>query len=237
LLSEGLIDEALLRAALVEQRRVGGKIGQHLVEMGACHEQTMASALSRQLGLELVDLDQVKLPENVASLLKPEHAERYAVFPIATDRAHKVMRVATADPTNAEALEELGSIIGLRIVPVVSTSSGVEKAIRRYYLGETVPAENGAAGDVGADAGFAVVVPRTPSPPPEQTPPPIPKFIPPPPPPDDAGELSLGALAEEVDSLHALVAKQIHLIRVLVESLADRGVIDREEFLRRVHGD
>jgi type IV pilus assembly protein PilB len=222
LLSEGLIDEALLRAALVEQRRVGGKIGWHLVHMGACQENTMASALSRQLGLELVDLDHVKLPENVASLLKPELAERYGVFPIAMDRAHKVMRVATADPTNAEALEELGSILNLRIVPVVGTTSGVEKAIQRYYHGEPLPPE--------------------PPPPParaEKVPPPMPpaKTTPPPPPPDAGGELSLAALAEEVDSLHALVAKQIHLIRVLVESLADKGVIDREEFLKRVHGD
>ena len=61
----GVIKESQVQAALGEQRRHGGLIGQCLVTMGACAESDVAMALAVQAGLEAVDLSQVA-PESEA---------------------------------------------------------------------------------------------------------------------------------------------------------------------------
>src|SRR6266550_2260878 len=56
LLSEGLITQAQLDAALKAQAERGLPIGQLLVEDGAVTEAVLMGALARQLGLAVVDL-------------------------------------------------------------------------------------------------------------------------------------------------------------------------------------
>src|SRR5438445_778195 len=56
LLSEGLITQAQLDAALKAQAERGLPIGQLLVEDGAVTDAVLMGALARQLGLEFVDL-------------------------------------------------------------------------------------------------------------------------------------------------------------------------------------
>ena len=56
LLTEGLITQAQLDAALKAQAERGLPIGQLLVEDGAVTEAVLMAALARQLGLEFVDL-------------------------------------------------------------------------------------------------------------------------------------------------------------------------------------
>ena len=56
LLTEGLITQAQLDAALKAQAERGLPIGQLLVEDGAVTDAVLMGALARQLGLEFVDL-------------------------------------------------------------------------------------------------------------------------------------------------------------------------------------
>jgi len=141
----GLITELQLKAALSEQRKWGGKLGRTLVEMRFVDETSMATALSRQLNLPLVDLDALKLPGDVVSSLRVDVAERYGVFPLGGDTRQKTLQVATSDPTNFEALQELAFHTGMKIQVSISTPSSIDRAIRKHYYGESV-----VASDVGS---------------------------------------------------------------------------------------
>lgn len=142
LLDAGLINQLQLNAALAEQRKWGGKLGRTLVEMGFVDEESMSAALSRQLSLPRVDLDGLKLSHEVVQHLRVDIAERYGVFPLAVDQKGKTLAIATADPTNVEALNELSFHTGLKILPSVAGSSSIDRAIRRYYYGESTVASD-----------------------------------------------------------------------------------------------
>lgn len=136
LLEAGVVDEPKLQAALTEQRRWGGKLGRTLVEMGFVDEDSMVRALSRQLGLTTVELDAAPIKPQVVQLLRIDHAERYGVFPLAGDARAKQLLIATADPTNQEAIRELEFATGYSIKLQVATASSIDRAIRRYYYGD-----------------------------------------------------------------------------------------------------
>ncbi|MBX7101646.1 MAG: general secretion pathway protein GspE, partial [Myxococcaceae bacterium] len=136
LIEAGVLDDERLKAALVEQKKWGGKLGRTLVEMGFVDETAMVQALSKQLGIPSVDLDQLTLPPEVVQLLRVDLAERYGVFPLQGDPRGRTLQVASSDPTNLEALQELGMTLGARVVPTVATGSSIDRAIRRLYYGE-----------------------------------------------------------------------------------------------------
>ena len=138
----GLITELQLKAALAEQRKWGGKLGRTLVEMSFVDEPSMAAALSRQLNLPLVDLDALQTPADVTSWLRVDVAERYGVFPLGGDARQKTLQVATSDPTNFEALQELAFHTGMRIQVSICGPTAIDRAIRKHYYGESVTASD-----------------------------------------------------------------------------------------------
>jgi type IV pilus assembly protein PilB len=128
-----------LDRALTEQAAWGGRLGQVLLSLGLLEEQSLASAIARQLGLRLVDLDRLKLPAGVSQLLPLAVAERYGVMPLGRREEPKRLLLACFDPTMSEALQEAQKVSGLQIEVYVATSSAIERAIRRVYYGEATP--------------------------------------------------------------------------------------------------
>src|ERR687891_538409 len=76
LLSEGLITQAQLDAALKAQAERGLPIGQLLVEDGAITEAVLMGALARQPGLEFVDLAEYPIDRGAVALLPEPMARR-----------------------------------------------------------------------------------------------------------------------------------------------------------------
>ena len=78
----GVIKESQVQAALGEQRRHGGLIGQCLVTMGACSESDVTMALAVQAGLEAVDLAQVSPESDALEAVDGSAAHAYGVLPL-----------------------------------------------------------------------------------------------------------------------------------------------------------
>ncbi|MBF5040915.1 general secretion pathway protein GspE [Aggregicoccus sp. 17bor-14] len=228
----GLLTELQLKAALSEQRKWGGKLGRTLVEMGFVDEDSMAHALSRQLNIPVVDLDSLRLPPDVVQLLRIDVAERYGIFPLGGNPANKLLHVASSDPTNMEALQELSFQIGMRIQQSVSSASGIDRAIRRYYYGENTVASKTASPDSYGrqEMTFEPQAPRMAAP----RAAPAPAGAPAAPAVDAEQQRRIEALTERVGALEQAVAGQVRALRALMELLVDTGVVRREEYLSRV---
>src|SRR5438874_970582 len=129
LLSEGLITQAQLDAALKAQAERGLPIGQLLVEDGAVTEAVLMGALARQLGLEFVDLAEYPIDRGAVALLPEAMARRLLALPItwADDR----LQVALADPGNVLAIDDLRAVTGAEIQVVVATRTQLAEAIDR----------------------------------------------------------------------------------------------------------
>ncbi len=234
LLDAGLLTEPQLLAALAEQRRWGGKLGHTLVQLGFVNEGAMAHALSHQLDLPTVDLDELEPSVPVESLLRVDLAEGYGVFPVSYDEAQGTLVLATSDPTNTDALQELAAHSGCTVHVMVSSASAIERAIRLHYHGE-IPMGGGESVPAAAPQAVALGF-RSP-----------PEFagysVPTPSPrvavggPRDA-ELAqrVEALSQQVEDLQRMVASQARSIHVLTEVLETYGVLNRAEYLAKVRG-
>jgi type IV pilus assembly protein PilB len=130
LVDEGLLNRKQLAEAEEEQQRVGKSLGRVLVDMGLVKEAALVSALARQVGLEFVDLTDHHIDSAAASLLPEQVSRRYRALPIGFDGTRLI--VAMSDPANVFALDDIRTITGMEIKPVVATASDVEAAIRRY---------------------------------------------------------------------------------------------------------
>jgi Type II secretion system (T2SS), protein E, N-terminal domain len=99
----------------------------------------VTSAIARQFGLRLVDLDRLNLTPGVGQLLPLGVAERYGVMPLGRRDQPKRLLIACFDPTTGEALAEAERVSGLQVEVYVATASAIEQAIRRVYYGEAAP--------------------------------------------------------------------------------------------------
>ncbi len=221
-----MVDELQLRAALSEQKKWGGKLGRTLVEMGFLDEQSIVLGLSTQLGLPPVDLDSASLPPNVGSHLRLDVAERYGVFPLGANAELKVLHLASSDPTNHDALQEIAFHTGMRLKISVATASGIDRAIRRYYYGEAPtsgPAAYAAQNlneptfEAGGPALQAVpsAAPAAAIASPEVL-------------------ARLDELSQRMGAIEKLMANQVRAMRGMLELLVDKGVVSREEFVERM---
>jgi len=130
LLDQGLIDQEQLDRALEEHRNTPKSLGRVLIDLGYIGERDLVRALAEQVGLEFVDLTDYRLDPVVASLLPEALCRRYRAIPIA-ERDGKLL-VAMSDPANVYALDDIRSITGRDVQPVVSTANDVEQAIQKF---------------------------------------------------------------------------------------------------------
>ena len=130
LLDEGLITQDQLGTALAEQQRVGRSLGRVLIDLGLIREPDLVSALARKIGLNFVDLSDFQIDPSAASLIPEQVARRYRAVPIGYEDSMLV--VAMSDPANVFALDDIRTITGKQVKPVVATASDVDQAIRKY---------------------------------------------------------------------------------------------------------
>ena len=135
LLSEGLITGKQLDAALATQKKLHGRIGSNLVELGFIDLKSLSAALGRQLGFPIPErTDLMLLDQTVARRLPARASELYKAVPLAmspTDAG--AIRIAMADPTNLLAIDELSTILGARIEPLVAPELRIFQLQQRLY--------------------------------------------------------------------------------------------------------
>ena len=136
LVQAGVIDQMQLRAALAEQRKWGGRLGNILVEMRMLSEDELVSALSRQLNIPRFKFSEGTVAEAALSLIKVETCEKYSLLPVAVNTERRVLLVAMSDPTNYEVVDELQFTSGHRVQVAVSGQSELFSAIRQYHYGD-----------------------------------------------------------------------------------------------------
>lgn len=132
LLEENLITQTQLDAALAHKKEGDHKkLGDILVEMGAIAERDLIRMLGTRLKVPVVDLVESGIDQHVPDLIPESLAQKYTVIPIAQDG--QVLTVATSDPMNFYAIDDLRLATNLEIRPVLATSVDIKNAISHYY--------------------------------------------------------------------------------------------------------
>ncbi|MEZ6125290.1 MAG: GspE/PulE family protein [Planctomycetaceae bacterium] len=134
LVDEGLISGDQLKLARGEQN--GERIDQTLIRMGLVTEDSVLKTLSAEFGMDYIDLKDVEIDLELLQKFPTSAIYRHSLLPLYRRNGHVV--VATDDPLNLEGMDELGTVSGMRLEPVLT---------RRNELGARIRELLGVGGD------------------------------------------------------------------------------------------
>jgi type IV pilus assembly protein PilB len=134
LLEGGLVTQEELAGAVEEQQRLGRSLGRVLVDLGVLTESQLVAALATQIGMKFVDLTDYPVDGSAVAKISDVVARRHTALPIGYEDGKLV--VAMADPANVFALDDIRSLTGLEVRPVVATRPDVVSAINKFHRGD-----------------------------------------------------------------------------------------------------
>jgi len=128
----GFIDEAQLEQLFEDTRTRDLPLERVAIESGLVTEGQMLQATAEQMGLRLVNLDEIK-PQAVAiAMVQQQMAELYKMLPLTYE--NDVLTVVMADPNNLQALDDIRNFYGIQQVQaVLAPPQKIEEALAKAY--------------------------------------------------------------------------------------------------------
>jgi type IV pilus assembly protein PilB len=153
LVNQGLITTDQLQKVLEVQKEAKGakKFGDVVVELGYMSEVNFAKALAGNLRVQYVDLDSIDINTEAVQMVPEALARKHTV--IAINVQGKRLTVATNDPVNFIVLEDIKVSTGMDTVPVLATTSAINKQIGKCYSMQNVDSVVGEIAAMNNDLG------------------------------------------------------------------------------------
>jgi general secretion pathway protein E len=136
LVAKGLITPEQLAEAEAQQSP-SERIDQVLVRTGMITERDMLAFYSERFSMPVVELSESDIDRSLIKLVPSRLVHKYGLMPVC--RNGKAIRVATSDPHNMYAIDDLRTSINTPIETVLATRPDIHKMIKAFY---------GVAGDV-----------------------------------------------------------------------------------------
>ena len=213
LLRHGAIDEEQLRRAKEDQKTLGGDLGRILVDKGYITDELLCRAQSHQLGIPRASPETLSIAPELLQIVPVQVCENLGIIAVGRERRTGALQVATSDPGNDEHLRAITAAVGEPVEPVAATAQSIDRAIRRHYYGEPVrPKEPAAEAEEPLFGGS-----------PRQT----------------VTNPEFAALVARVERLEQSAQREgriVLAVRAIGEILVEKGLVSREDYLRRARG-
>jgi len=135
LIDLGFLDEDQLWDILEEGKSTGQPVGQVALARGLINEDQLLIALADQQGLKVINLEDIKVTPEAATLVPETMASVYKVLPL-TYRDN-VLTIALSDPSNLAALDDLRNFLGVKeVVAMVASQKAITEASTKAYAGK-----------------------------------------------------------------------------------------------------
>lgn len=134
LVDGGAITQEQLMEGLAKQKETHLKLGATLVEAGMTTEEAIASALSSQLGYDIIDLSDIEIDDSVKNLVSEKILMKYNALPfLIPEDSPNTLKVAMSDPMDMAAIDDISIVTNMTIEPVVATPKSVTMALDRIF--------------------------------------------------------------------------------------------------------
>jgi type IV pilus assembly protein PilB len=134
----GFAERELVEKVVEEGRANGIPLGQALIDAKIVDSNQLAQALAERNGLDYVDLNSFEVDHGAASLLDPAKARRYQTIPVSF-LGEQTLLVATADPANVLALDDIAMATGYEVRRAVASPEDIDALIGQLsHLGDAV---------------------------------------------------------------------------------------------------
>ncbi len=102
-----------------------------LIERGFAKEDQVLSALADEFGMDLVDLSKAQISSETLETVPVKLVHRHTLMPL--ERNNGTLTVATGDPFDVYALDELQLHTGLQIHPVLASPREIARLIKTHF--------------------------------------------------------------------------------------------------------
>jgi type II secretion system protein E len=106
----------------------GRRIDQVAVELGFVSEEDALKAIAEELGMRYVDLKNYAIDRDLLARFPTTAVFRHSLLPLERRNGH--VEVATSDPFDLESIDELSSLSGFRLRPVLARRADVIELIK-----------------------------------------------------------------------------------------------------------
>jgi len=137
IVKKGLVTEEQLAEAVETRQATGQRLDRVLLRLGFVDERELLEVLGEQFSLPVVDLNDEKIDLQLLRSIPAKLVHRRKILPLRSDDGTLI--VATSDPYDIYALDELRALSGLpgggfdKIKPVLATEQDIANAIKRYF--------------------------------------------------------------------------------------------------------
>lgn len=112
-------------------KKVSERIEHCLHRLGFITERDFLTIYSEQLSLPMIDLSEIKIDSELLNQTPSKVVHRDRVIPI--DRHDGTIRVATNNPFNLYAFDELRMLMGAKIDTVLATGEEISRVIKQHF--------------------------------------------------------------------------------------------------------
>lgn len=135
LIKNGLVTEHQLSKAIEAQKAQGKNPIRFLIEQNLISDEDFLSILSEEINIPPINLSKYKIAPEIAKLVTENMARQHKMIPVS--KIGQRLVVAMADPLDIFALDNVRSLTGLDIDPVLAKDSAILSAIDSCYTDKT----------------------------------------------------------------------------------------------------
>ena len=129
LVAKGLISADQLGEA-ASQQSPSERIDQVLVRTGLVKEREMLKVYGERFSMPVVELSESDIDRSLIKLVPSRIVHKYGLMPII--RNGKAIRVATSDPFNMYAIDDLRASVNTPVETVLATRATIHKLIKSF---------------------------------------------------------------------------------------------------------
>jgi type IV pilus assembly protein PilB len=108
-------------------------LGDIFVELGLVSEKQLHIALAAQRGMEYINLGDMDIRPEVLERVQGQMAKTYRVIPIEFKPESNELVVAVDKADNFRATDDLGTLLGMKVVAKIADSEAMDAAMTKYY--------------------------------------------------------------------------------------------------------
>ena len=128
LIQEQLVTTEIIDKALQLQAATGKRLGTILIDKGWVSETNFLKILGKQLGIPYINLRPGLWDSSISTILNRDICQRFMVFPLF--KVHKKLILATSDPQDLHAFDEIRKQTGLAIKPVLAKNEEIARQFK-----------------------------------------------------------------------------------------------------------
>lgn len=127
----GLVSDDMIKDIIKDNPESAASLKKSLIQQGIVCEDDILDAMAQQMGMEKVNLKEVKVTKDLIEQIPEKTALTYKVFPV--EYTSSSIKVALSDPLNIQTTDDLQRILQKDVIGVVAAEDDIEKYLRKYY--------------------------------------------------------------------------------------------------------